>query len=191
MRVALTFDAELPGRSHADPSGAAAILDTLYKWRVPSTWFMQGRWCRLEPLVALRAAEAGHLIGSHSYYHASAPLFSRDGLAEDTRLAEAAIEAATGRSPKPWYRAPNLASNMAVEEVLGEAGYWQPVGADVNPGDWEPSIPAVELVRRVVSGVTAGGVIVCLHTWPRSTVVALPRILAALHGAEFVTVEEL
>jgi peptidoglycan/xylan/chitin deacetylase (PgdA/CDA1 family) len=191
MRVALTFDAELPGRSHYDPDGAGKVLDLLGDRR--TTWFLQGRWCLLEPIVADQVA-VHHLIGSHSYFHANLPMYSPEGLRQDTRMAEAAIFGATGVNPRPFYRAPNLASNMEVEEILGEEGYFQPVGADINPGDWEPGIPSPILLRRILDELDFGaGPVICLHTWPNTTVRMLPHLLAALdrRGVDYIGVDEL
>ena len=190
MRVALTFDAELPGREHADPNGAWRIARALDG--VPSTWFMQGRWCRLAPRTARWVADAGALIGSHSYFHANMPMFNATGFDIDVALAADAIEAATGTRPVPWFRCPNLQTSPDVEEWLADRGYWQPVGADVIPADWEPSVSAAEVRRRVVEGVRSGaGPIVLLHTWPRTTAEALPGILADLADCTFVRMDEL
>lgn len=192
MRVALTFDFELPGRVHAEPDAAWVIRDALRNAGVRSTWFMQGRACRLDPRTADLIASDGHLIGSHSYFHADMPMFHEPGLDRDVSLAQDAIIAATGVDPVPWFRCPNLASNANVEQWLADRGYWQPVGADVIPADWEPSVSAAEVRRRVVEGVRSGaGPIVLLHTWPRTTAEALPGILADLSDCEFVRIDEL
>ena len=56
--------------------------------------------------MARRIADAGHLVGSHSFYHARLPLLSDEGLATDMREAEAAIREHAGVDPRPWFRLP-------------------------------------------------------------------------------------
>lgn len=186
MKVALTFDAELPGRVHADPDGAARILGTLNDHGIKSTWFMQGRWCNWQPDVARRVAESGHLIGNHSHHHAPMPWFADIG--PEVKAAEAAIIAATGVDPRPWFRCPFGEVDPA--ERLGVLGY-QHIGWDFHALDWEPSTSVEDIVTGVVRGVEEHGPVVLLHTWPRTTGDALSTILEKLDGAEFVTVGEL
>ena len=190
MKVALTFDAELPGQYHAHPEGARRILRALDREGVPATWFLQGRWCRLEPDTARAVASAGHLIGNHSMMHAPYPWLHADGMGRDLREAEVEIERATGMSGRPWFRAPNLLADLRVEQVLADKGYW-PIGADVLSFDWHPDRPPEEVARAVTEGVSGQGPVVLMHNWPRSTHQALPIIFAELRGeADYVTVED-
>ncbi len=90
FRVALTFDAEHPDR----PSRACvteAILDALAAATVAATFFVQGRWAEADPATVRRIADAGHLIGNHSHYHAPMPLQTDEGFAVDVELAAGAI----------------------------------------------------------------------------------------------------
>ncbi|HSS37005.1 MAG TPA: polysaccharide deacetylase family protein, partial [Patescibacteria group bacterium] len=94
LRIALTFDAEHPDRSRCRPGVQDEILEVLDRLAVRATFFIQGRWAEAYPGTAARIAAAGHLIGSHSYYHARLTLFSDAGLAADISAAETAIRAA-------------------------------------------------------------------------------------------------
>lgn len=192
MKVALTIDAELPGRVHASPWAAASILDTLGAAGVRATWFMQGRWCRLEPALARDVADAGHLIGSHGMMHAPLTWLHDDGIRWDAQQALEEIGSATGQNPEPWFRCPNLMTDLRVEQVLADERYWV-IGADVLSLDWEPSYSPADVRRHVREGVAAGGRIVLLHSWPRTTAACLATMIAELRdaGAEFVTVDQL
>ena len=74
IRVALTFDAEHPDRpTRAATSGCST------RWlpaATRATFFVQGRWAEANPAVARRIARSGHLVGSHSFYHARMPLLT-------------------------------------------------------------------------------------------------------------------
>ena len=87
FRVALTFDAEHPDRPSAQ-GVAERLLEELDRLEVPATFFVQGRWAEAYPTTARRIAEGGHLVGSHSHYHARMHLLSDAGLREDIADAE-------------------------------------------------------------------------------------------------------
>ncbi|HSL32508.1 MAG TPA: polysaccharide deacetylase family protein [Candidatus Limnocylindrales bacterium] len=195
FRIALTFDAEHPDRSAAS-GNAERLLASLDRLALRATFFVQGRWAEACPATARRIFEAGHLIGSHSHYHAPMPLLSDEGLADDLESARAAILEHTGADPRPWFRCPFGAGGedrglIARVERLG----YREVGWDVNPEDWQPTNSDVDVEDAVVSGVLArgDGAVVLLHTWPDQTSTALPRIVDALRrrGADFIAVDEL
>jgi peptidoglycan/xylan/chitin deacetylase (PgdA/CDA1 family) len=193
-RVALTFDVEFADRptSHG---ATAAILDVLDAADVRSTMFLQGRWAEAEPVLATRIARDGHVIGNHSHHHARMTMLTGAGITRDVRAADAAIEAATGVSPRPWFRCPFGAGARTLRVVrrLADAGYVD-VGWHVDPGDWT-GVSAKVLRRRVVEGVLAhgDGAVVLLHGWPDATPVALPGIIGDLRAAgwTFATVDAL
>jgi peptidoglycan/xylan/chitin deacetylase (PgdA/CDA1 family) len=194
VRVALTFDVEFADRP-TSPGATVAILDALEDAGVRATMFVQGRWAEAEPVVARRIAADGHVIGNHSHHHARMTMLTGAGITRDVRAADAAIEAATSVSPRPWFRCPFGAGARTVRVVrrLADAGYVD-VGWHVDPADWA-GVSAPVLRRRVVEGVLAhgDGAVVLLHGWPDATPVALPGIVADLRaaGCTFATVDAL
>ena len=195
FRVALTFDAEHPDRP-ADDSNAPRLLDALAEAEVRATFFVQGRWAEAYPAIARRIGQDGHLVGSHSFYHARMPLLSAAGLATDLRDAEKAILEHVGVDPRPWFRCPFGAGGDDPEVIAGiEALGYHEVGWDVSAEDWEPTNSTDIVAMKVIDGVTAhgDGAVVLQHTWPNQTLGAVPLIVAALRerGASFVAVDEL
>jgi peptidoglycan/xylan/chitin deacetylase (PgdA/CDA1 family) len=195
MRVALTFDTEFPGRSTV-PGTEDRILAALAEADVKGTFFIQGRWARANPEIARRIAEAGHLIGNHSNYHAPMDGLDDELLRDDVRKAEETIRRTTGIDPKPWFRCP-FGAGMEDALVLGaldELGY-RHVGWDVDPRDWDDAATAEDVERLVLEGVRArdGETVVLLHGWPAATAEALPAVLTALvgDGVELVSVDRL
>jgi peptidoglycan/xylan/chitin deacetylase (PgdA/CDA1 family) len=195
LKVALTFDAEHPDRP-ADAGNAERLLDALAAADIRATFFVQGRWAEAFPATAARIAADGHLVGSHSFYHARMPLLSDGGFETDVRDAEAIIRETCGVDPRPWFRLPfgTGGDDPAVRGRIEALGYRE-VGWDVNPEDWEPAQSAADVAGRVVSGVTAcgDGAVVLQHTWPNATWAALPDIVGRLRdvGASFVRVDQL
>lgn len=194
-RVALTFDVEHPDRPHWRADTADRLLDILAGAGVRGTFFIQGRWAEANPAIASRIAAEGHLVGNHSFFHASMPLLTDGGLEEDVTRAAAAIRDATGVDPHPWIRFPfgrgfDDPRVMAAIERLG----YRHVGWDVDPGDWDPPGTAEhiesEVVRVVMSRHTC---VVVLHGWPSGTAPAVAALIEGLRAqaVEFVTVDQL
>jgi peptidoglycan/xylan/chitin deacetylase (PgdA/CDA1 family) len=196
FRVALTFDAEHPDRP-ARPGNDGRLLDALAAAGVRATFFVQGRWAEAFPAVARRIAADGHLVGSHTFYHARLPLLSDDGAASDMRDAEAAIIEHAGVDPRPWFRCPFGAGALDAEllDRMARLGYGRHVGWHVAPDDWEPGRSTNDTVARVVDGATeqGDGAVVLLHSWPDPTADGLAEIIRRLEGAgaSLVTVDEL
>jgi peptidoglycan-N-acetylglucosamine deacetylase len=196
VRIALTFDAEHPDR----PVGRSGVQDDLVallaREGIRVTFFLQGRWAQAYPETAARIARDGHVVGSHSHFHARMPLLSDEGLRTDIVQADRAIRQAAGLRPKPWFRAPwgHGARDPRVVMALRRQGY-RHVGWDVVGEDWEPERTTDDVVRDVLDGVEAAGdgAVVLLHCWPAATLEALPAIVDGFRtsGAEFVTVADL
>jgi peptidoglycan/xylan/chitin deacetylase (PgdA/CDA1 family) len=195
FRVALTFDAEHPDRP-ASPGSAEALVGLLERRAVPATFFVQGRWAESEPAIVRRIAAGGHLVGSHSHYHARMPLLTDGGLDADLGDAAAAIQTVAGIDPRPWFRCPfgAGADDERVLAGLARAGYHH-VGWHISGDDWEPSRDAAVVADDVVAGVLGhgDGAVVLLHSWPPSTVAAVESIVTRLEaeGAQFCRVDEL
>jgi len=196
LRVALTFDAEHPDRPWCPPGNAERILDTLRERGVTATFFVQGRWAEAYPATAKRIATDGHLVGHHSHYHARMPLLLGGGFADDITDGAKAIEAATGKHPRPWFRCPfgAGADDPRVHAELERHGY-RDVRWDVVLEDWEPWRTGEAIASDGIEGVRAhgDGAIVLLHTWPGGTGEGLPGLIDGLVdlGATFVAVDQL
>jgi peptidoglycan-N-acetylglucosamine deacetylase len=196
FRVALTFDAEHPDREHCPPGAATAILDALASHGARATFFVQGRWATAYPQVAARIAVDGHLVGSHSHYHAPMPTLSAKGFRADLRLAGSAIRRVTGQDPRPWFRFPFLAGaeNPSITEALAETGY-RHVGQHVVVTDWEPDRTADELAASALDAVSShgDGAVALMHSWPAATAPTVAILLERLadRGGRFVGIDEL
>ena len=195
FRVALTFDIEHPDRP-ARRGNDERLIEAVAAAGVWATFFLQGRWAEAWPDLARRIVADGHLIGSHSHFHARMTLFSDAGLAEDVRAAETAIRENAGVDPRPWFRCP-FGDGTDDPDLLQrvEAHGYRHVGWHVAAEDWDPSRTAGQVEEAIVSGVLAhgDGAVVLLHSWPNQTLEALPGIVGRLReaGARFVRIDEL
>jgi peptidoglycan/xylan/chitin deacetylase (PgdA/CDA1 family) len=180
-RVALTFDAEHPDRP-TSAGGTERLLELLDRLAVPASLFVQGRCAEAYPATARRIAQAGHAVGSHSFYHARMPLFSDAGLDVDVGEAERVLREIVGLDPRPWFRCP-----------FGEGD--DDVRWDVMAEDWDPRRTPEQVEADVTAGAAAhgDGAVVLLHTWPDRTLAAVPGIVARLRdaGANLVRIDAL
>lgn len=176
------------------PGNAGRILDTLADEAVRATFFVQGRWAEAEPSVARRIADAGHLIGHHSFYHARMPLLSTDGFRADVADGYRAIVDNTGADPRPWFRCPFGEGHDQdhIIDALLALGY-RNVHWNVELQDWEPWRTGGDIARDAVEKVrTVGdGAVILLHTWPVGTSDALRPMIGGLRelGATFETID--
>ena len=172
------------------------LLDDLERRDVRATFFLQGRWVEAYPDTARRVAGGGHLIGSHSFYHARMPLLSARGFDIDVADAERAIGDTLAIDPKPWFRLPfgTGFDQPVIHQRLDTLGY-EHVHWHVTADEWEPTATARQVEEDIVAGVLArgDGAVVLLHTWPRAGFGALGGLVERLRGsgAEFVRLDEL
>jgi peptidoglycan-N-acetylglucosamine deacetylase len=194
--VALTFDMEHPSRRDQSPDSPALVLDALVAAGVTATFFIQGRWARSHPALARRVVDEGHLVGSHSHFHAPLPHLTDDGIRADVEAATDALLDVVGVDPHPWFRCPFGAGHDddRILAVLTDCGY-RNVHWNVDAADWEPGRPVADVVDAVVEGThgVGGAAVVLMHTWPTVTAKALPALIERLSsvGHTFVTVAHL
>jgi len=184
-RVALTFDAEHPDRP-TSAGAAERLLELLDRLAVPASFFVQGRWAEAYPATARRIAQAGHTVGSHSFYHARMPLLSDAGLEVDVGEAERVLREIVGVNPRPWFRCPfgEGDDDGRVLAALDRLGYAN-VGWDVVAEDWDPRRTPGQVETDVTVGALArgDGAVVLVHAWPDRTLAAIPGIVARLRDA--------
>jgi len=188
-RIALTFD---DGPAEMTPK----FLDLLARFEVPATFFVCG--CNVErlPAIAQEVAAAGHELGNHTHRHRSLLRLGREDVLGEVARAQAAIEHATGASPR-HFRPPYGIPSPSLPTALGQHGLrnvlWTVIGRD-----WK--YPAQRIARRVLKAAKPGS-IVCLHDGDEvspdadrgETLRALEMILPRLRaeGFEFVKIADM
>ncbi|MHB1340600.1 MAG: polysaccharide deacetylase family protein [Coriobacteriia bacterium] len=187
MVVALTFD-DGPWPKQTD-----ALLKILAEYDVPATFFMVGDRVKKRPDLARHVANAGHLIGNHTYHHENLtevpPARIRDEIAGTSRM----ISRATGKRVT-WFRPPMGRVDGRVYTELKRQKL-RPVLWTVDPQDWRDTIKAADIERGVLSAVRPGSVIL-LHDGggdQREMLKALPKIIRGLRarGYDFVLLDDL
>ena len=191
--VALTFD------GGAGSQGAASILTTLRSHNVPASFFVTGRFAQTNPGTTSQMAALGP-VGNHSRSHPDFTNLSETTLTSELSTARAAILAATGKDPRPFFRFPFGAYDTRALGLVNARGYGA-IGWTTDSLGWKGTSGGMStdaVVSRVLAGRTPGQ-IVLLHVGANPDdgttldAAALPRIIAGYraNGYAFVTLDVL
>jgi peptidoglycan/xylan/chitin deacetylase (PgdA/CDA1 family) len=150
-QLALTFD------DGPNPAWTPRLLDILAEHNVRATFFMVGKFAHAEPELARRVANAGHLIGNHSWSH---PDLSRarsaNVLDELTRTSD--ILAQIAGKPIRYFRPPFGGRRPYVLRLARQLGLI-PVTWNAMTTDWsEPSANKIaqNLIRKIDGNQSSG-----------------------------------
>jgi peptidoglycan/xylan/chitin deacetylase (PgdA/CDA1 family) len=190
-QIALTYD-DGPNDSHT-----LKLLDVLAKNSVRATFFMIGRYVRQRPDIARAVAQAGHVIGNHTFTH---PLLIFESAAQ-TRTeflgCRSALQDVIGKHSN-LFRPPFGGRRPATLRIARELGL-QPVMWNVTGYDW--NAPPATVIENKVARQMRGGDVILLHDGGHhtmgadraQTVIATENLIRRYkdQGYEFVTVEEM
>jgi len=190
-QIALTYD-DGPNDPHT-----LKLLEVLAKHNVQATFFMIGRYVQQRPDIARAVAEAGHVIGNHTFTH---PLLTFKSASQTrTELVDCrkALQDAIGEHSN-LFRPPFGGRRPATLRIARELGL-EPVLWNVTGYDWTAP-PAAVIEKKVVSQMRGGDVILLHdggHRAPGAdraqTVIATENLIRQYkdEGWNFVTVEEM
>ena len=187
-RIALTYD-DGPNDPHT-----LRLLEMLAKHEVKATFFMIGRFVRERPEIARAVAQAGHVIGNHTFTH---PLLIFES-AEQTRVqlldCRAALDDVIGEHSN-LFRPPFGGRRPATLRVARKLGL-EPVMWNVTGYDW--SAPPAAVIEKKVGRQIRGGDVILLHDGGHKgmgadrsqTVIATDNLIRRYkdQGYEFVTI---
>jgi peptidoglycan-N-acetylglucosamine deacetylase len=190
-QIALTFD---DGPNDPD---TLKLLEVLAKHDVQATFFMIGRYVHERSEIARAVAQAGHVIGNHTFSH---PLLIFKSAAQ-TRLeledCRKALQDAVGEHSN-LFRPPFGGRRPATLGIVRELGL-QTVMWNVPSGDWKA--PRSAEIEKRVSSRLRGGDVILLHDGSHramgedrgQTVMAVENLIGRCEdqGYRFVNLEEM
>ncbi|MEV6179214.1 polysaccharide deacetylase family protein [Streptomyces sp. NPDC052015] len=151
--MVLTFD------DGPDPRYTPAILDTLAEYDVRAMFFVCGEMAASYPHLLARMADAGHVVGNHTWSHPLLTRLTRRRIRSEMSRTSDVIEDTYGERPR-WFRAPYGAWNRAAFQVGAELGM-EPLAWTLDSLDW--TTPGTRtIVDRVEKGA-GPGVVVLSH----------------------------
>jgi peptidoglycan-N-acetylglucosamine deacetylase len=190
-QIALTYD-DGPNDPHT-----LKLLDVLAKHNVRATFFMIGRYVRQRPDIAGAVAQAGHVIGNHTFTHPLLIFESEAQTREELVDCRQALQDAIGEHSN-LFRPPFGGRRPATLRVARELGL-QPVMWNLSGHDWNAT-PAA-MIEKKVARQMRGGDVVLLHDGGHKamgadraqTVMATDNLIRRYRdqGHKFVTVDEM
>jgi len=142
--LALTFD------DGPNPAWTPRLLDILAEHSVRATFFMVGGFAQSEPALARRVAEAGHLIGNHSWSHPNLARTSSARIRVQLSRTSDILAQITGH-PVRFFRPPYGARRPAALRIARRLGLTS-VTWNAMTSDWVDPSPdhiAAELIKKI------------------------------------------
>ena len=171
-RVAITID------DGPCPMLTPLILQVLARERAVANFFVVGEKAEQYPQLLRDIAQAGHLIGNHTYHHRRLSELSAQEIAAELDACQTVVGRLTGQVMK-YLRPPG---GNYTETALG----CKQVRAHIitlwthNAGDWG-NPPVSQIVRRCLTNVRPGSIIL-MHGGDINSARALPRIIRGLRA---------
>jgi peptidoglycan/xylan/chitin deacetylase (PgdA/CDA1 family) len=131
--LALTFD------DGPNPACTPRLLDLLAQYGVKGTFFLIGTFAEQEPGLTKRIAEAGHLIGNHSWSHPNLSLSLSARIRQELRRTQETLEQLIGK-PVRYFRPPFGARRPYVLRTARGMGM-TPVLWNAMTSDWNERSP--------------------------------------------------
>lgn len=144
--LALTFD------DGPNPAWTPQLLDILAQHNVRATFFMVGRYAEAEPVLTRFIADAGHLIGNHSWSHPNLALTAPSRVREELTRTKDTLEQITGK-PVRFFRPPFGARRPDVLRTARALGM-TPVLWNAMTSDWSEAA-ADRIANRLVAKIDA------------------------------------
>jgi len=139
------------------------ILRSLENNQVKATFFFDGSWVKKNPVLAVMIYKEGHEIGNHAYSHPNLEKKSPSETMEELQKTNAVIEETIDVKPK-WFAPPSGSFNQ--ETILTARKLdMLTILWTVDTVDWR-NPPSSEMVKRVVSEVSDGSMILMHPTSP-------------------------
>jgi peptidoglycan/xylan/chitin deacetylase (PgdA/CDA1 family) len=142
--LALTFD------DGPNPAWTPRLLDILAAHNAHATFFMVGRFAEAEPSLVRRVADAGHLIGNHSWSHPNLARTASSRIRQELTRTSDTLAQIVGRPPR-FFRPPYGARRPYVLRAARSLGM-TPVTWNAMTSDWvDPSADhiAAELMKKI------------------------------------------
>lgn len=185
--VALTFD------DGSDGKNITKILQTLKSNNIKATFFITGKAAENHPQWIKSIVDNGHDIGNHSYSHPDFTKASAAQIKTELDKTEAAIKKASGKTTKPYFRAPFGSVNNTMLQAVGNAGYTKTIGWTIDTVDWK-GVSSSAITTKVMNNATPG-MIVLMHAGEGATGTpgALQNMINQLKakGYQFVTISKM
>jgi peptidoglycan/xylan/chitin deacetylase (PgdA/CDA1 family) len=150
-QLALTFD------DGPNPAWTPRLLDILAGHNIRATFFLVGKFAKAEPELTRRVADAGHLVGNHTWSHPNLSRMREANVLDELTRTNDLLAKITGKSIR-YFRPPFGARRPYVLKLARQLGLI-PVTWNAMTRDWkEPSADKIaqSLFRKIDSNHGSG-----------------------------------
>ncbi len=144
--LALTFD------DGPNPACTPRLLDVLARYGVKASFFLLGGYAEREPALARSIAEAGHLVGAHSWSHPNLSLAAAPRVRDELKRTKETLEQIIAK-PVGYFRPPFGARRPYVLRAARQLGMI-PVMWNAMTSDWEER-SADRIAERLMGKIDA------------------------------------
>ncbi|MBO8162507.1 MAG: polysaccharide deacetylase family protein [Brevibacillus sp.] len=137
-----------------------SILDTFDKYKVKTTFFLDGSWVNKYPDLAKQIFDRGHEIGNHAYSHPDMSRIGEQRVRQELGKTQEVIERTLGVKPR-LFAPPSGAFTQEVVEIAQREFQMKTILWTADTVDWRRP-PVVEMVQRV-KGKLGNGVLILMH----------------------------
>jgi len=152
-RIALTFD-DGPNDPHTQQ-----LLDVLAKHSVHATFFLIGRYVQQRPEIVRAIAQAGHVVGNHTFSHPLLIFKSEAEIKRELTQCRTVLQDAIGEHSN-LFRPPFGGRRPGVLRVARKLGF-EPIMWNVTGYDW--TAPSPSAIEKKVASQMRGGDVILLH----------------------------
>lgn len=171
--IALTFD------DGPNPCYTPQVLDVLYHYQVPATFFVVGEKAEKNEKLIQEMYKSGHEIELHSFSHQDLRTLECLEIQNEFRKTEEKIKAIIPEYSAKHFRPPYGKYTEDTENTVGlPMVLWT-----VDSGDWK-SPDTGKIIDTVLNSVQDGGIII-FHDDNEQTVKALEQLIPELKEQEF------
>lgn len=163
-----------------------AILDVLKEKHVPAAFFCTGDYLRRNKDLVERMIKEGHIVGNHTWNHASMPKIEDDiKLTEELKKIDDFLYENFKVKTK-YFRYPNGEFSEKTLKTIKDSGY-RTAFWSLAYKDWEKDvIKGASYAKNEVVNHIHNGAIILLHAVSKDNLDALPQIIDTLNEEGYV-----
>ena len=164
------------------------MLDTLDKYHIKTTFFLDGSWVKRYPELARKIKDRGHEIANHAYSHPNMEYLGAERIWQEIGRTQAIIEQTTGVKPKLFAPPSGSYSNQVVQ-IAHNSFQMKTILWTADTVDWQK--PSASTVIQRIQQKLDKGVLVLMHPTEASSQALETLIkLARKRGLTVTTVSE-
>ncbi|MGD8191067.1 polysaccharide deacetylase family protein [Brevibacillus ginsengisoli] len=136
------------------------MLDTLDKYQIKTTFFLDGSWVKKYPELARKIKDRGHEIANHAYSHPDMAQLGAERIQQEIGKTQDIIEQTTGVKPT-LFAPPSGSFSDQVVQIARNGFHMKTILWTADTVDWQK--PSASTVIERIEPKLDNGVLVLMH----------------------------